>query len=78
MWDSLRIVNQDVNVLELDRQRAYQVVDLDRIGNIQLEWQDLDAITNFIFDLLLHLFQGINPPRGENQLEALGRSSGEF
>lgn len=70
-----RVVHQDVNVLELRRQRRHKVLDLLGIADVQLDRQDLDAVTDLLLDVLRQLIQRLETPRRHDQLEVLGRGA---
>lgn len=74
MWlgNDSRIVDKDIDLFELVWQGWNKVLDLLWVADIQLHGQNLDTVTDLLFDLRGDLLQGINAPRSQDQLEVLG------
>lgn len=76
--DDSRIVDQDVDLLELLRQRGNKVLDLLRVANVQFDRVHLDTITNFRLDLSSELVQCVDAARRHDKLQVLGRGAREL
>ena len=75
---ALRVVDEHVDVLEIRGQLAHESLDLLRRTDVQLDGQDLDAITDLRLDLLGQLLQSFESAGSHNELEIFGRGAGKL
>lgn len=77
MHDS-RIVDKDVNLPELLGQGGNKVAHFLWVADIQLDGKNLDTIADLLRDLRRDLLQCVDAARGKDQLQVLGRRTGEL
>lgn len=73
-----RVVDQDVNLLELYWKTRNEALDFRRVANIQLDGQHFNAIANLLLYLLGKLVQRVDPSCRHDKFQVLGRSAGEL
>lgn len=67
-----------MNVLELLGQFSNKASDFLGVTDVQLDGQHLNAITDFLLDLLFQLFQGFQAAGCHDELQVLWAGTGEF
>lgn len=74
----VRVVDQDIDFLEVRGQVADKGRDLFWFADIEPHGVDFDAVTDLLLDLLGQLLERFEATRSHNEFEVLGRRPREF
>lgn len=75
---SLRIVDENVDILKLVRQLAHKGAHLVGLADVELQRQDLDAVADLLGDGGGNLLDDVEAARGEDQAQVVRLREGEL
>ena len=74
----LSVVDQYIDLLEFNRQTTHKSAQIVHVTDVELNWQDLDAVAHLFDDICRDLLETVDAACSKDDLEVLGRSSCEF